>query len=526
MKTYSIYKPSASRSATPRDAIVIGSGMGGMACAATLAKFGKRVLLLEQHYMPGGFAQTFSRKGYTWDVGVHCVGEMGPRSMPGKILSWLTNDKVEMEPIGKAYDTVFLPGGVVFEYPDNWREFKKRLEDMFPEEKDAIAKYFELIWKVSKSVRPFLLLRTLPPVLHKIGLQLFHRKVDYWTRTTTEVLDELTGNARLKSILTAQWGGYGVIPKRSCFALHALVIRHFWNGGYFPSGGSQKMVDHLLQTVKDAGGETLVRASVEEILVRRGKAVGVRLHGGEEIFAPIVVSAAGARSTIERLLPEKLKKTRWATDILKIPQSSGCVCLNLGLQGDVVAAGGTPSNQWLFETWDMDAAAYWDVNKPNSIAPALYLSFSSLKDPKHVPGPEQRHTCEVITFVPWDAFSKWQHTRRGNRDPEYVAFKKDLEERLLRQLKSHLPKLVDLIKYHELSTPLSSTFFTRAPQGAIYGLEATPQRFMSPRLGTRTPIKNMYMAGGDVAVLGVIGAMIGGVLAACTIKPRAFTKLL
>ena len=79
--------------------------------------------------------------------------------------------------------------------------------------------------------------------------------------------------------------------------------------------------------------------------------------------------------------------------------------------------------------------------------------------------------------------------------------------------------------YHELSTPLSTEFFTRASQGAIYGLEATPERFTSACLRTRTPVKNLYLAGGDVATLGVTGALVGGVLAAGTIQPRIFSKL-
>ena len=79
------------------DAIVIGSGIGGMACAAALAKFGRKVLVLEQHYVPGGFTHTFSRKGYTWDVGVHCLGQMTEREIPGRLIRWLSDGKVEMK---------------------------------------------------------------------------------------------------------------------------------------------------------------------------------------------------------------------------------------------------------------------------------------------------------------------------------------------------------------------------------------------------------------------------------------------
>src|SRR3989338_4687647 len=81
-KPYTLYKPSEERKTRSFDVIVVGAGMGGLACAAALSKLGKKVLVLEQHYTPGGFSQTFSRKGFTWDVGVHCLCEMGPRNVP------------------------------------------------------------------------------------------------------------------------------------------------------------------------------------------------------------------------------------------------------------------------------------------------------------------------------------------------------------------------------------------------------------------------------------------------------------
>ena len=128
--------------------------------------------------------------------------------------------------------------------------------------------------------------------------------------------------------------------------------------------------------------------------------------------------------------------------------------------------------------------------------------------------------------MPLSAFSKWKDTRRGRRDPEYTAFKKQIEDRLLAQVRRHVPKILDITKFYEFSTPLSTTFFTRAAEGAIYGLEATPARFACPDLRTRTPIKNLYLAGGDVTMLGVTGALVGGLLAAATLEPRVFLKML
>lgn len=269
--------------------------------------------------------------------------------------------------------------------------------------------------------------------------------------------------------------------------------------------------------VQDAGGETLVRAAVAEIIIERGRAIGVRMDTGEEFFASKVVSAAGALNTTNRLLPQEYRCSKWAREIADIPQSPAYVCLYLGLEGDVAAAGASRSNLWFYETWDMEVSE-WDVTKPDSEAPVIFMSLPSLRDPSHDPGPTGRHTAEVMTFVPWDAFAKWEKTRRAKRGTDYLAFKKNIETRLVAQLTRYMPDLMSLVKYKELSTPLSTAYFTWAPRGAPYGLEATPRRFISRNLQPRTPIKPS--AGCDVATMGVMGALGGGLIAAGAVHPR------
>src|SRR5688572_9362083 len=106
------------------DAIVIGSGMGGMACANALARHGRRVLLLEQHYVAGGMTHTFKRKDFLWDVGVHCLGEMEPGRGPRRLLNWLTRGEVRMNSLGGTYDAFHFPGGEVFRLPDGKDKFE------------------------------------------------------------------------------------------------------------------------------------------------------------------------------------------------------------------------------------------------------------------------------------------------------------------------------------------------------------------------------------------------------------------
>lgn len=509
----------------PWDAIVIGSGMGGMACAAALAKYGRRCLVLEQHYVPGGFTHTFSRKNYTWDVGVHCVGEMSSRDLPGRILNWLSDGKLEWQKLGDVYEKFFFPDGFEIEFPSTPEGFRGALLEKFPNERDSIERYFKAVKEVTREAKTVFALRTMPEWIGTMGLKMVHRnKSNPWARTTAEVLNELVPNPKLRAVLTAQWGYYGATPSESSFAIHALVTTHFLRGGYYPVGGSQNIAQTLLNTVREAGGETLVRASVDKVIVERGKAVGVRLTNGQEFRAPRVISAAGARLTADQLVPDDVRDSTWGKEIGQLKQSPPHICLYMGIEGDIRAAGGTQANQWFMNTWDMEVRD-WDITDPNSVAPVLYMSFPTLKDPHYDPGPTQKHTAEVVTFVPWHAFEQWQSTRRGLRDKQYMEFKKGIEDRLIAQLKQRVPKILEITKYQELSTPLSTVHFTRAPQGAIYGLAPTTERFTTPKLRVRTPVKNLYLAGGDVATLGVTGALMGGVLAAATVEPRVFTKM-
>lgn len=211
------------------DAVVIGSGIGGLGAAGLLAKQAKkRVLVLERHYAVGGFTHVFHRPGYEWDVGVHYLGDLEPGGFLRAVFDDVSDGKLEWADMGPVYDRAVI-GEEVFDFPKGKERLKAALVDRFPEEAAAIERYFQLIARVQRSMRLYYLDKALPSFLSRvIGPLLRWRYLRDADRTVGEVLDVLTRNRLLKAILSTQCGDYGLPPSQASFAIHALVASHYF----------------------------------------------------------------------------------------------------------------------------------------------------------------------------------------------------------------------------------------------------------------------------------------------------------
>lgn len=505
------------------DAIVIGSGMGGLTTAALLAKHaGQRILVLERHYTAGGFTHAFRRPGYEWDAGVHYIGRVNDRNSAERAaFDHLTDGRLGWSPMPDVYDHISI-GDRDYDFPTGTERFRQQIGHRFPSERKAIDQYMAAVFATVKASGLYFAEKAIPgPIARMIGSLMRSRFLRYASQTTLQTLRQFTSNPELIAVLTGQWGDYGLPPAQSSFGAHAQIAHHYFEGAGYPFGGASQIAASIAPVIEGAGGEIIYSAEVSEILLEKQRAVGVRMVDGREFRGRTIISDTGAQNTFSRLLPPGLPASAGILEELKgIPPSIGHICLYVGLKRAPGEPDLEPTNRWIYTDADHDANFARFNGDPAGPWPCLFISFPSAKDPtfdQRYPG---RSTIEVIVPVPYAPFAQWAERRWKRRGADYDQFKQALADRLRVDLERHVPATHGKIDYTEVSTPLSTRHFANFQNGEIYGLSATPARFRLRSLGARTAIRNLYLTGADACGSGIVGAMFGGVLAASVILKR------
>ncbi len=510
------------------DVIVIGSGIGGLTAAALLSRFGhKRVLVLERHFTAGGFTHTFTRPGYEWDVGVHYIGQvLGKRTLLSRLFATITEGRLQWASLGQVYDQAVI-GDFTFNFVAGRENLRAALHAAFPHESAAIEGYFQAVGETVAASQNYFAAKTLPGLAGKAAQRMARGFYRYAERTVHAVLTELGASPLLKAVLTAQYGDYGLPPKQASFAMQALLAHHYFEGAAYPVGGSSSLAANIIPLVEAQGGAVLVRAEVQKILIRDGKAVGVQMHDGREILAPAVVSDAGFATTFTRLVPPETAQRIGALEaVQRVGLSMAHFALHVGLESSAEALNLPKHNLWLYpnERHDENVARY--LADPEAPFPMLFISSAAARDPDFAHRHPGHATLEIVAPANWAWFQRWEHTRWQKRGPDYEAFKARIRERLLEALYTALPQTRGHVRIAELGTPLSTLTFAGHPQGSIYGLAHTPARFHEPLLRPATPIRGLYLTGADISTAGVGGAAAGGLLTASVILKRNLIKAL
>ncbi len=502
------------------DLILIGSGMGALTVASLMAQFrNKRVLVVERHFKPGGYTHDFKRGRYRWDPGVHYLGDMEPGSRARIMYDLITGGQVQWARMPDPFE-VFIYPEFRFEVPNDPDRYREALIERFPDEKKAICRYFRDVGKGGAGLAMMMMRGNASALFRAIGFLARCYLRPSPRLTTKTYLDTHFESPQLKALLASQWGCYGLPPSCSPFLQHALITHYYWHGGFFPVGGSGQIAAAVKPIVEARGGRFLLGWEVAEVLIREGRAVGVKVckargkRPGEvdEYFAPAIVSNAGAFATYSRLIPPEYP-IAFKGDLTRFMEENrppSNVSLFIGFSRDPRELGVKGENYWIYSGLDHDQAFRRTTEWLRGGEPThAFLSFPSLKDPE-----AKAPTAEVLVFTDYAFFARWREQPWRKRDDEYQRLKERIADTLVAFVDRHLPGFADIVEYHEVATPLTNEYFTGHHLGATYGLPSVAERFLPENAAwthPKTPVPGLYMAGSDTAGLGVNGALMGGI---------------
>jgi len=512
------------------DAVVIGSGAGGLASALALAQAGQKVLIVEQHYLPGGWCHSFPLDGYLFSPGVHYIGDLGPRQMMRNIYEGLgvAGDMVFLQLNPDGYDHVRI-GDKRFDIPAGAEAYQQRLAERFPRERRGIQRFFSVLRGMQDATQAMMRIKDAATGLK--AAQKTGPFLRWGLRSAKALMDAHFDDPFLKAILTIQSGNHGVAPRRAPAAVHAMILNHYMDGGYYPMGGGRAIPRAFLKALRKHGGKIQVRAEVRRIIVEheggRRKARGVVLADGTEIRAGRVISNADPTITFDRLVGQEHLSRLLKLRLARTRYGASCLSLFLAVDTDPRALGLDSGNVW----YSPDANIDGQFHHPRAAADlgrdgigSMFVTCTTLKDPSKLK--KGHHTLEAFTYADPAAFSAWSRSEYEQRPQSYTALKAVLKQRMLEKLESLYPGITARVVMAELGTPVTNQHFVASTSGHMYGTEKTLAQMGPLGFQPWTEIDDLYLCGGSVGMHGVAGATMSGLAASGVILREGLGTIL
>lgn len=501
------------------DTIIIGSGAGGLSAAICLSKAGQRVMVLEQHDVPGGWCHSFYLNGHRFSPGVHYIGLLGEGESTRALYEGLgvANNLVFFRMNPKGYEHCYI-GKERIDLPGNFNDLNTTLAKRFPKEKKRIEHYLKLVRNVSRQIQ---LIPKMSGFWDNITIPFRTKHMGkYALFSLKRVVNWHIKDPLLQKVLNIQWGDHGLAPAQASFPLHCAVMDHYFSGGYYPMGGGAAIVKAMTNALQKNGGTIRTSTAVKSIILegdKKRKAIGVELENGEKIYASRIISNADPGITYLNLVKEQNLSAKLLKKLKKTKYSCSSLMLFLSVAMDVRKLGMDSGNIWMMDNRDMDRI-YEEMNAVDitsgDVFPGLFISCTTLKDPTSFDG--KHHSLEVITYINPDSFRKFNKENK-ERSKEYLEFKEILTNKMINTLERALPGIRDHIVHKELGTPMTNKHYLNATNGSVYGTEKSFGQIGPFAFRAKSEIENLYMCGASIQSHGVAGASYSGVQTAAVI---------
>ncbi|MGL4991374.1 MAG: phytoene desaturase family protein [Sarcina sp.] len=437
------------------DVIVIGSGIGGLTTAATLAKQGYRVLVLEKHFLAGGYATNFKRKGFNFDVSLQGIAGLEEDGSLNKIFSFCD---VKSKIIPLKSETVFSTyvDNKLLKLPNEYNLYKQFYLERFQENKEEIERLFKDIKKFADGFNRLILEKN-KSFTNKIHINtlLF---IKWSNKTTYEVLQEYTKNEEFIKLFTTMWTYYGLPPKELA-AIYFFIpwISYHMHGKYYIRGGAQELSNAFVSTIEEKGGMIKLNSKVTEIVCKDKEVIGVKTAKGEFFQSKFIVANTSPKN-IMNLLEENLftqKELKKFDDYVV-----GCTLsqLYIGLDCEPKVIGIEDDEVFFVANTSHEEDYNLALNNKYEESGFLLTNYNSIDTSLN----DKNKGVVTITYI--DNYNYWSD--------EHLVYKKQKDEvieKIIKRLEKYYPSIREHIKVLEFGTPKTMERYTGNDKGAVYG---------------------------------------------------------
>ncbi len=454
------------------DVVVIGSGIGGLTCAAFLARSGLAVTVCESHVTAGGAAHGFERDGYHFESGPSFFTGLSVENSANPMSQALAQLDERVECVSYDRWNFHFPEGLFVTGTDEAR-FHRELARFVPEEAMKEWLRFEDLMKQ-------------PPAPEDLNKP-FSFLVD---RALTDPFLRRLCDFDAFSLSGMDAGGTPLAE------MHFMFRERFQGSVDYPLGGSQALVDALVRALEKYGGKLLLGAHVASVIVENGRAAGVELRRGGQLRARHAVVSNAAVWDTEKLLPEGTLPQDYRSEAATAPQCDSIMHLHLGIDAE-----GLPDDLLIHHVV-LDS---WDVTAPQNMC---NISIPSTLDPSLAPA--GRHVVHAYTAgnEPYDV---WEGLNR--KSAEYQALKEERVGVLWRAMEKVIPDVRQRTKLALAGTPLTHERFLRRHRGTYGAAYRADEGRVFP--GPATPLPGLFCCGdSNMPGVGVPAVVVSGMMAA------------
>ncbi len=476
------------------DVVVIGAGGGGLGAAATLARAGLDVILLEQHNRVGGYMTSFRRGDYNFEVSLHAMDGLDDggginRTIFEAIGIWEKIKPIRMDPM---YRVIYPDFELLI--PADPEEYRALLKETFPDEATGVDELWDEMYLFDEALLALLaaqmgdagpyeqLIEEQPDVLLRVQ--------SYMEMPLTDALLQWVEDPRVHTVWTQLAGFAGTEPDRiSAFMFFTLWCSYHFHGFYYFEGGSAAVAEALAEVVTENGGRIHFDTRATRIVVQEGRATEVQTEKGPCYRADYVVSNANAQATLlEMVGPDHLPED-YVAKVQGLDVGLSAFAVYLGVDKDFTGPFEGSHEIMITSSYDQHENFSFIPACDVQNAPYAIANYSAVDPTAAPPG---KNVLQVISQFAYEWNDEWKFYQDH---AAYQAFREEVALELLARAEQVLPGLSEHIEYMEIATPLTLKGFTLNPRGTIFGWDNTIEQSVMNRLQQQTPIPNLFLAG-------------------------------